>query len=127
MLNRAQLLDDSLNVARMGEVPYAVALDLTRYLRSERDYVPWEAALSAFDYLDRMLCQMPGKEKLRVIGLLLQLQSITPALAPLPCPLFAGVLEVALAANIQPTGFRTEAERLAPDDTQSRPDPILGL
>ncbi len=66
VLNRAQLLDDGLNVARIGEVSYRIILELTRYLRSERDYVPWRAALSAFDYVDRMLYSTAGKDKFRV-------------------------------------------------------------
>lgn len=66
VLNRAQLLDDALNVARTGEVSYAVALELTRYLHSERHYAPWKAALSAFDYIDRMLSQQTtGRDKLQ--------------------------------------------------------------
>ena len=39
--NRAQLIDDYLNIARASLIPYTNALDLTKYLDKERDYVPW--------------------------------------------------------------------------------------
>ena len=39
--NRAQLIDDYLNIARASLIPYTDALDLTAYLDKERDYVPW--------------------------------------------------------------------------------------
>lgn len=54
VVNRAQLLDDSLNIARAGLMPYTLAMDMTMYLASERDYVPWSAASTALDYIDLM-------------------------------------------------------------------------
>jgi hypothetical protein len=54
-LNRAQLLDDALNLARAGKLPYSVALDLTKYLEHEEDYIPWAAALNALSFLDGRL------------------------------------------------------------------------
>lgn len=64
---RSQLIDDSLNIARTGSLPYSVAFELSRYLRSERDYTPWISALKGFDYLDRMLYHTSSKDKLRVL------------------------------------------------------------
>ena len=66
VLNRAQLLDDCMNIARVGALSYKVAFEVTRYLRNEREYAPWKAALGAFNYLDRMLYSTPAKEELRV-------------------------------------------------------------
>lgn len=66
VLNRAQLLDDSLTIARTGSLSYSVVFELTQYLRSERDYAPWSSVLKAFNYLDRMLFQSASKDKLRV-------------------------------------------------------------
>lgn len=43
VLNRAQLVDDSLNLARAGLTHYNVALDVLRYLEAESDYPPWAA------------------------------------------------------------------------------------
>ena len=53
--NRAQLLDDALNVARANQLPYAKALDMTKYLKFERDYAPWTAAVNNLDFIDIML------------------------------------------------------------------------
>ncbi|ETN63471.1 protease m1 zinc metalloprotease [Anopheles darlingi] len=53
--NRAQLIDDALNLARAGYLDYSVALNVTRYLVHETEYVPWKAAISALNYIDSML------------------------------------------------------------------------
>jgi aminopeptidase N len=50
-VNRAQLLDDALNLARAGVLNYSTALNLTQYLEKEVDYIPWYSALSAFSFL----------------------------------------------------------------------------
>jgi len=54
-VNRAQLLDDSLNLARAGVLPYGTALDLAEYLEKEVDYIPWFSALTAFTFLNLQL------------------------------------------------------------------------
>jgi len=59
-LNRAQLMDDALNLARAGKLPYSVALDLTMYLERDADYIPWAAALNALSFLDRRLTNNEG-------------------------------------------------------------------
>lgn len=53
--NRGQLLDDAFNLALIELLPYAQAFDLTLYLKSEQDYVPWHAVLSELNYVDVML------------------------------------------------------------------------
>ncbi|XP_054003259.1 aminopeptidase N isoform X2 [Hylaeus anthracinus] len=65
-INRAQLIDDALNLARAGRLDYATALDVTSYLAHETEYLPWKAAFTAMHYLDDMLIQMPGYDKFRV-------------------------------------------------------------
>jgi len=52
-LNRAQLVDDIMNLARANEVEYEKALDFIFYLENETDYYPWYAAFNAFSYLRR--------------------------------------------------------------------------
>lgn len=53
--NRAQILDDHLNLARAGVTPYPSVLSLTKYLAQETDHVPWAAGSAGLDYLDMML------------------------------------------------------------------------
>ncbi|XP_031848716.1 suppressor of ER stress-induced death [Nomia melanderi] len=65
-INRAQLIDDALNLARAGRLDYATALDVTSYLAHETEYLPWKSALTAMHYLDSMLIKMPSYDKFRV-------------------------------------------------------------
>jgi aminopeptidase N len=51
-VNRAQLLDDALNLARAGVLHYGTALELAEYLVKEADYFPWYSALTAFTFLN---------------------------------------------------------------------------
>lgn len=53
--NRAQILDDLFEFARAGLIDYEFAMDATKYLKNEFDYLPWEAVLGSFAYIDEML------------------------------------------------------------------------
>lgn len=53
--NRAQILDDIFELARSGAIDYRFAMEATKYLRGERDYLPWETVLMSFSYIDDML------------------------------------------------------------------------
>lgn len=53
--NRASLLDDTFILASVNLVPYKAALDLSRYLKDEIEYVPWNAVLAELNYIDTML------------------------------------------------------------------------
>ncbi|XP_014472136.1 PREDICTED: aminopeptidase N-like [Dinoponera quadriceps] len=64
-VSRAQLIDDSLNLARGGYLSYDVALQFTLYLEREIDYIPWYAAARSFDYMDRMLQNMENYDILQ--------------------------------------------------------------
>ena len=55
VINRAQLIDDALNLARVGLLKYELALDVTSYLNKETEYIPWSAALTGLRYLEEML------------------------------------------------------------------------
>ncbi|XP_023949404.1 aminopeptidase N [Bicyclus anynana] len=54
-INRAQIIDDSMNLALSGRLDYRTALDITSYLSHEKSYVPWKAGLVALGYIDTML------------------------------------------------------------------------
>lgn len=50
-MNRAQIVDDSLNLARGNQLSYEQALHTIQYLKNETEYVPWYAAFSNFDFI----------------------------------------------------------------------------
>lgn len=47
--DRTHLLEESFSIAESGELDYTVPLDLTKYLASELNYVPWSVASSKFE------------------------------------------------------------------------------
>ena len=59
-INRAQILDDSLNLARGDVLDYPTALKTTEYLTMETDFIPWSSAISAFVYLEDMMKRSSG-------------------------------------------------------------------
>jgi len=64
-LNRAMLIDDALNLARAGALDYATALDVTKYLAHELDYLPWKSAFQGFKYLTNMLIKTGGFDRFK--------------------------------------------------------------
>ncbi|XP_059049749.1 aminopeptidase N-like [Achroia grisella] len=59
LLNRAQIIDDSFNLARNGRLNYIYPFEISKYLVQEKDYIPWAAANAAFNYLDVVLSAAP--------------------------------------------------------------------
>lgn len=55
VLNRAQLIDDSLNLAADGYLNYKIALQVLSYLERETDYIPWRAAVNNLDKLQILI------------------------------------------------------------------------
>lgn len=66
VINRAQIMNDALNLARAGLLVYEVPLNLTKYLEREEEFLPWEATLTALSYLDSMMKRTPGYGLLKV-------------------------------------------------------------
>lgn len=58
--NRAQIMNDALNLAKANILDYEVALDLTKYLEREEDYLPWESSFSSLNYISSMLSRSSG-------------------------------------------------------------------
>ncbi|XP_078539357.1 aminopeptidase N-like [Lissotriton helveticus] len=54
VINRAQIIDDAFNLARAKHLDTTNALDTTKFLAFEREYMPWEAALKSLSYLTLM-------------------------------------------------------------------------
>jgi len=55
VLNRAQLIDDSFSLAKVGLLNYRIPMSIAEYLTKEDDIIPWFSAMKSFDYvLNRM-------------------------------------------------------------------------
>ncbi|XP_036121855.1 glutamyl aminopeptidase [Molossus molossus] len=52
--DRASLIDDAFALARAQLLDYKVALNLTKYLKAEKDFLPWQRAISAVTYIISM-------------------------------------------------------------------------
>lgn len=59
VLNRAQLIDDSLNFAADGYLDYQTAFKLLTYLNRETDYIPWRAAANNLEKIEAILKGRP--------------------------------------------------------------------
>ncbi|KAJ4438254.1 hypothetical protein ANN_14193, partial [Periplaneta americana] len=53
--DRAHLLDDAFSLAEAGLLNYETAMEMTRYLKNESDYVPWQVAANKFNGLGKLL------------------------------------------------------------------------
>lgn len=51
VINRGQLIDDAFNIARAHRLNVTIALNLTKYLVNDIEYIPWESALKNLDHL----------------------------------------------------------------------------
>ncbi|XP_041320991.1 aminopeptidase N isoform X1 [Pyrgilauda ruficollis] len=54
VINRAQIIDDAFNLARAKYISVTLALNTTRFLSQETEYMPWQAALSNLKYFQQM-------------------------------------------------------------------------
>ncbi|XP_063166501.1 glutamyl aminopeptidase isoform X2 [Candoia aspera] len=52
--DRAGFIDDAFALARAGLLKYADALNLTKYLKDEEEYIPWQRAVVAISYIGHM-------------------------------------------------------------------------
>ncbi|KAL1431494.1 hypothetical protein MTO96_014139 [Rhipicephalus appendiculatus] len=71
VINRAQLLDDILDLARAGTVDYGLALDATEYLAKEESYIAWSPIAGNLNFISRMLetTEVYGKWKKYMLSL----------------------------------------------------------
>ncbi|XP_053669421.1 aminopeptidase N [Anopheles marshallii] len=59
LLNRAQLIDDAMDLAWTGQQEYGIAFAMMNYLRQETAYIPWKSALTNLNSLNRILKRTP--------------------------------------------------------------------
>ncbi|XP_003240500.1 aminopeptidase N isoform X1 [Acyrthosiphon pisum] len=58
-LNRVQLILDSLGFSKAGDMDYEITFQLLKYLRNEKEYSPWFAALTEWRKIDYLLMRTP--------------------------------------------------------------------
>lgn len=64
--DRAGLLDDAFALSYAGQLDIMVAMNLSYYLVHERDYVPWDAAISWLLRFDDLLSLTHSYKQYRV-------------------------------------------------------------
>jgi hypothetical protein len=64
--NRAQIIDDALNLAVAGLLDYRLALAVTSYMHKEKEYIAWDAALSGLTHIDIMLSRTAAYGEFKV-------------------------------------------------------------
>lgn len=64
-VNRAQLLDDSFNLARSQRLSYVIPMEIMSYLKHEDDYIPWAAFNRALSFLQPYLVGSPYYQHFR--------------------------------------------------------------
>lgn len=68
MINRAQIIDDSFNLALANKLDYTLVLNLSQYLKGEDDVMPWYTAKYEFEFLLSRIRRCPHAYKnLKVI------------------------------------------------------------
>ncbi|XP_037798491.1 aminopeptidase N-like isoform X2 [Penaeus monodon] len=60
VINRAQIIDDAMNLARNGQLNYAIANDVHSYLWRETAFLPWFTAMRNLQYIARMFKRKSG-------------------------------------------------------------------
>ncbi|KAK2524434.1 Anpep [Columba guinea] len=93
VINRAQIIDDAFNLARAKYVNVTLALDTTRFLSQETEYMPWQAALNNLQYFQLMF------DRSEVFGVMTKYikQQVTP--------LFSHYKNITNDWNTRPTGL----------------------
>lgn len=55
VLNRAQIVDDLFNLARVGHLSYDFIFNIIDYVKDEQEYLPWYATLNGLSYLTQRI------------------------------------------------------------------------
>ncbi|XP_037798468.1 aminopeptidase N-like [Penaeus monodon] len=64
-INRAQIINDAMNVAKAGRLNYDIAIGVYAYLRNEEEYLPWATGVSELTYIERMFKRTSGYDALK--------------------------------------------------------------
>ncbi|CAI6368332.1 unnamed protein product [Macrosiphum euphorbiae] len=64
--DRSNLIHDAFSLAKADDVPYGIALNMTKYLSSEHHYVPWEVAATNLNRLSEHIYLRPVHKNLEI-------------------------------------------------------------
>ncbi|XP_050165703.1 aminopeptidase N [Myiozetetes cayanensis] len=118
VINRAQIIDDAFNLARAKYVNVTLALNTTRFLSRETEYMPWEAALNNLQYFQLMFDRsevfgaMTKYIQMQVTPLFNHYKNITGNWATIPTDLMDQYNEVNAISTACSYGI-TECQELA--------------
>ncbi|ROT72062.1 putative aminopeptidase N [Penaeus vannamei] len=75
VVNRGQIIDDAMNLAKAGRLSYETALGLYAYLWKEIEYLPWSVAVGELQYINDMFKRTGGYGALKryILDLILPL------------------------------------------------------
>ncbi|XP_063593106.1 aminopeptidase N-like [Penaeus indicus] len=59
-VNRGQIINDAMNLARAGHLSYKIAIDAYAYLRKEDEYLPWTTGVNQLHYIESMFKRRSG-------------------------------------------------------------------
>lgn len=68
-LNRVQLIDDVFSFSQTGDVDYEIAFHMLNYLRHEKEYLPWMAAMGGLGPINRLIKRTPNQGIFQVGGI----------------------------------------------------------
>jgi len=60
-LNRVQLIDDSFSFSQIGDLDYGITFQLLKYLKHEKEYTPWMAALDGLGPINKLMKRTPNQ------------------------------------------------------------------
>lgn len=75
-MNRVQLIDDAFKFSQIGEMDYGITFQLLKYLKHEKEYTPWVAALGGLGPINKLLRRTPNQGVFQVSATKLILQCI---------------------------------------------------
>ena len=58
--DRASLLDDAFALAGAGHISITIPLEMTKYLKAEKHYVPWRIAIGHLEAIRTLLVEKPS-------------------------------------------------------------------
>ncbi|XP_034376252.1 aminopeptidase N [Arvicanthis niloticus] len=112
VINRAQIIHDSFDLASAQKIPITLALNNTLFLDKEMEYMPWAAALSSLNYFNLMLDRtevygpMKSYLKKQVTPLFFHFQNITNNWADRPPTLMEQYNEINTISTACSSGLK---------------------